>query len=442
MRTTIIADILVTLDPRWQVHQPGYLIIEDGIIHALGALEDLPAAQRADAVWLKDKLVMPGLVNAHAHTPMVLFRGIAEGYSLFTFDGWYNSIRTIEYVADADMVAAAVEVSCAEMIRTGTTCFADQYFYMDKVLPVVKRSGMRATLCYGIVDEKDPAKTDRELALAEAFLKSAQGEPLIQSWLGPHALFEDNTVETIAKELPIAERYNAGFHIHMLTDTGEDDFCRKHFGMTAAAKMIEMGILRHPVLAAHCVQLQPADMALLANTPFTAVTCSSAAMRSGAGAANITAMLAQGVNVAIGTDNVANANAYDLFTEMNLTAKLASHREGKPGAVSAKQVIKMAISGGARGMGLDDRIGTLEPGKEADLIALDLNAIGWTPRAGQDVYTALVYAISGQSVTDVMVHGNWLLREGSWLTLDYRAACQALENDRQELQRRIQNNQN
>lgn len=437
MTMILIPDTVLTLDAGWRVFQPGYVAVEDGLIQAVGPLDELPASQQTGALRLNGKLLMPGLVNAHAHTPMSLFRGIAEGYSLFSFDGWYNSIRTVEYVADAEMVPASVEVSCAEMIRTGTTCFADQYFYMDKVLPVVQRSGMRATLCYGIVDEKDEARTDHELALCEDFLKSAQGLPLIQAWLGPHALFEDNTVETITKELPLAERYNAGFHIHMLTDTGEDDYCRKHFGMSAAAKMIEMGVLRHPVLAAHCVQLQPTDMPALAGTPFTAVTCSSAAMRSGAGAANVKAMLAHGVNVAIGTDNVANANSYDLFTEMNLTAKLASHREGQPGAVTARQIVRMATLGGAKGMGLQDRIGSLEVGKAADLITIDEAAIGWAPRAGQDVYTALVYALSGLSVRDSMVAGQWLLRDGQWLTVDYPAACATLESHRRELQSRI-----
>jgi len=438
MPQVIIADAVLALDSEAHFYQPGYLVLEGGQIIEVGSAEGMPPALSAGAVYLKNRLVMPGLVNAHAHTPMMLFRGIAEGHSLFTFEGWYNSIRIIEYVADAEMVPAAVAVSCAEMIRTGTTCFADQYFYMDKVLPVVKQSGMRAILSYGIVDEKDDVKTAREVAAAGDFLRQAQGDPLITPWLGPHALFEDNRVETILQELPLAEQYGAGFHIHMLTDTGEDDYCRKHFGRSAAEEMVHLGVLKHPVLAAHCVQLQESDMPLLAQMPFTVVTCSSAAMRSGAGAAPVKAMLAHGVNVAIGTDNVANANAYDLFLEMNLTAKLASHREGQPGAVPARKIVEMATLGGACGMGLDDQIGSLEPGKQADLIALDLDAVGWTPRAGQDVYTALVYALTGQSVTDVMVAGNWLLREGEWITLDYRQARSELEDDRRELQRRIE----
>ena len=282
MKTILCADMVLTMDAGRNLYEPGCVVIEDDRIIEVGT-PDLLINQEGRRVDLSGRLLMPGLVNAHTHTPMVLFRGIAEGHSLFTYEGWYNSIRVIEYVADADMTPPAVAVSCAEMIRYGTTTFADQYFYMDRVLPVVQQSGMRAVLCYGIVDEKDDLAVERELSKADAFLQTAQGQPRIQAWLGPHALFEDNRIETIGKEMPLAQRYNAGFHIHLLTDTSEDDYCRKHFGMSAVQKMKEIGLLEYPILAAHCDGLQEQDMPTLAGTPFTAVICPSAAMRSGAG---------------------------------------------------------------------------------------------------------------------------------------------------------------
>lgn len=437
MKTILCADTVLTLDSAAHIYEPGCVVVEDDRILEVGPQDRIKgtAGQRVD---LSGRLLMPGLVNAHTHTPMVLFRGIAEGHSLFTYDGWYNSIRVIEYVADAGMVPAAVAVSCAEMIRTGTTAFADQYFYMDQVLPAVRQSGMRAVLSYGLVDEKDDLAVERELANANAFLQSAQGERRIQAWMGPHALFEDNRVETIRKEIPLAQRYGAGFHIHMLTDTSEDDYCRKHFGMSAAQKMKELGLLEFPILAAHCVGLQEADMPVLAGTPFTAVICPSAAMRSAAGAAPLKAMRQAGVNTALGTDNVANSNSYDLFGEMGLAAKLMSLREGQPAAVSAREIVEMATLGGARGLGLADEIGSLEPGKKADLISLDLDAVGWAPRAGQDLYTALVYSVGGMHVCDVMVDGQWLLKDTRWTTLDYPVARRELEEARMELARRME----
>lgn len=436
MRQILCADMVLSMDAERNLFQPGCVVIEDDRIMAVGPQERLKN-QVGQVVNLPGKLLMPGLVNAHTHTPMVLFRGIAEGHSLFSWEGWYNSIRRIEYVADSSMVPAAVAVSCAEMLRTGTTTFADQYFYMDQILPVVRQSGMRAVLSYGVVDEKNDEAVDRELANAAAFLEQVKDDPRIRGWMGPHALFEDNRVETIRKEVPMAERYQAGFHIHMLTNTGEDDYCRQHFGRSAAQMMIETGVLNHPVLAAHCVALQEADMPALAQTPFTAVICPSASMRSGAGAAPLQTMRRHGVNTALGTDNVANSNSYDLFREMSTAAKLAAHREGQPGAVSAMEIVEMATLGGARGMGLADQIGSLEPGKKADLISLDLNEIGWAPFSGQDVYTALVYGVSGQHVRDVMVDGRWLLRDAQWTTLDYPQARRELEAARRELQRRM-----
>jgi len=437
MKEMLFADVILTLDKEDHIYSPGYMLVEDDRILEVGPRSHLQGSQGMHSTDLGARLLMPGLVNAHTHTPMVLFRGIAEGHSLFTYEGWYDSIRVVEYVADADMVPAAVQVSCAEMIRTGTTTFADQYFYMDRVLPVVRQSGMRAVLCYGIVDEKDDQVVERELSKAEAFLASAQGEQRIKAWLGPHAFFEDNRVETIRKEIPLAQRYDAGFHIHLLTDGSEDAYCRKNFGVSAVQKMDDMGLLKFPILAAHCITLQEEDMPSLAGRPFTAVICPSAAMRSGAGAAPLKAMRQAGVNTALGTDNVANSNSYDLFGEMGLAAKLMSLREQQPAALPARHVLEMATMGGARALGLENEIASLEPGKKADMLSLDLESIGWAPRNGQDIYTALVYTLSGMHVCDVMVDGQWLLRDAHWTTLDYPSARRDLEEARAELDRRI-----
>ena len=145
-----------------------------------------------------------------------------------------------------------------------------------------------------------------------------------------------------------------------------------------------------------------------------------------------------GVNTALGTDNVANSNSYDLFREMSTAAKLMSLREQQPAAVTAQEIVEMATLGGARGLGLADQIGSLEAGKKADLITLSLDEVGWAPRSGQDVYTALVYSVSGMHVRDVMVDGEWLLQDARWTTLDYPLACKQLEAARMELQKRME----
>ena len=152
--TLLRADTILSLDTQDNIYQPGYLVIHRDRLSEIGPLHRLDRQRLGDDVTeinLEGRLVMPGLVNAHTHTPMVLFRGLAEDHSLLTFEGWYHGIRVWEEVMDADMVPPAVAVSCAEMIRTGTTCFAGQYFYMDRIIPVVRQSGMRAALAYGIV---------------------------------------------------------------------------------------------------------------------------------------------------------------------------------------------------------------------------------------------------------------------------------------------------
>src|SRR5688572_11862948 len=313
-----------------------------------------------------------------------------------------------------DMVPPAVAVSCAEMLRTGTTTFADQYFYMDQIVPVVRQSGMRAALAYGIVELGDEVARQRELTRAGEFLASVADDPMIDGWVGPHAFFVDNTEETMRGEMALADRYDTGLHIHLSTTGEEDAYCQQHYGVSAVQQMERMGIFEWTVLAAHCLSIPEADFALLADRPFSAVIAASAGMRAGAGAAPLKAMLDAGINTAIGTDNVTNNNSYDLFKEMQIIGKVMSLREKTPGAIPAETIVRMATLGGARALVMERDIGSLEAGKKADLIALNLIEIGWGPSRGQDIYTALVYGISGMHVTDTMVNGHWLLRDRAW----------------------------
>lgn len=424
MATTLLhGGMVLCLGVADRLYERGYVLIEDDRIVETGIEEHRPG--HADRVIdCTGKLVMPGLVNAHTHTPMTLFRGFAEGVSLLTMDGWYNTIRTLELVMTPDMVPASVAVACAEMIRTGTTTFADQYFFMDQIIPVVRGSGLRAVLAYGVVELGDAEARERELANLDGFLETMGDEETgrLQGWVGPHAFFVDNSLETMAAEKMLAQKYGAGLHVHISTIGEEDAFCQQHFGMTAVQKMAELGMLEQRLMAAHAITIPAEDWPTLANAPFTAVVCASAGMRAGAGAAPVVGMRAAGVNVAIGTDNVCNNNDYDLFLEMRTLAKLASFREGRPGALRAREVVDMATRGGAQALGLEDQIGELSPGMKADLIVLDRSGIGWSPWSDHDPFTSLVYSINGLHVTDTMVDGQWLLRDRHWQTLDFPAA--------------------
>src|SRR5919109_3059034 len=176
----IKTDLIATLDPDDLLLREGYLVIEDDRIAEMGLQKDFDHRRKFDDVLdLKNRLVMPGLINAHTHTPMTLFRGHVEGHSLFTMEGWYNTIRVLELEMEPQMIPGAVAVSCAEMIRTGTTCFADQYFWMDQIIPEVRASGLRAALAYGIVELGNEEARQKELSAAVRFLDELKGDPLL-----------------------------------------------------------------------------------------------------------------------------------------------------------------------------------------------------------------------------------------------------------------------
>ncbi|WP_420640580.1 amidohydrolase family protein [Candidatus Leptofilum sp.] len=437
MKTLLKAAQVVCLDAQDMIFEPGYLLVADGRIHSITSSP--PDDFAGTAVDLGNKLIMPGLVNAHTHSPMVLFRGLAEGHSLFNFEGWYNTIRMVEEVMTPEMIPAAVLVSCAEMIRTGTTTFADQYFWMEQIVPAVRQSGLRAALGYGVVELGEAEARQRELAAATQFLQSVAHDPLIQGWVGPHAFFIDNSEAAMAIELDLAMAFNTGFHIHLSTSGEEDRYCLEKYGRTAIQQLAKMGMLEHPILAAHCLTVPPEDYPLLADVPFTAVINPSSAMRNAAGVADACGMLDASINLALGTDNVTNNNSYDMFKEMQIVGKLMALHHRTPNALPTRTILHMATLGGAQALGLADEIGSLEPGKQADLITLDLDEIGWTPRNGQDVYTALVYGISGMHVRDVMVAGKWLLKDGRFQTINYPQASQGLERSYQQLSEKLSN---
>lgn len=432
------SDLVVTLDPQDRILEEAYLVIEDERVIEIGLHKDLDNRRKFDeVVELKNRLVMPGLINAHTHTPMTLFRGHVEGHTLFTMEGWYNTIRVLELEMDPEMIPGAVAVSCAEMIRTGTTCFADQYFWMDKIIPEVRRSGLRAALAYGIVELGQEEARQRELAAATAFLDELSGDPLLDGWVGPHAFFVDNSEAAMRIELDLATKHDTGLHTHFGTDDAEEEYCQKKYGHSAIRQLEQMGFLERPILAAHCIALKPGDFSILAHTPFTAVFAPSSGMRNAAGIAPLVEMLAAGINVALGTDNVTNNNSYDMFKEMALTGKVMALLTRNPAAIPTRYILEMATLGGARALGKNKEIGSLETGKKADLIALDLDEIGWSPRGGQDIYTALVYSVTGQHVRDVMVNGRWLFRDNRWLTVDFKAARAELERQHNALMKRI-----
>lgn len=437
--TLIKCAAIVCLDSRDQTYKDGaYLVIEDNQLVEIGFETHLGSKHKFDQIVdLGNRLVMPGLINTHTHSPMTLFRGHVEGHTLFTMDGWYNTIRVLELEMTPDMLPPGVAVSCAEMIRTGTTCFVDQYFWMDQIFPVVRESGMRAVLAYGIVELGEEESRKRELASASKFLETLHGDPLLEGWVGPHAFFVDNSEAAMLLEKDLAAKYQVGFHTHYATDQSENNYCREKYGHSAIKQLDAMGILEFPIIAAHSIGILEEDYSVLSNKPFTPVFAPSSGMRNAAGLAPLIELRKAGINVALGTDNVTNNNSYDMFKEMSLTGKLMALLHRDAAAIPTRYILEMATINGARAINKENEIGSLEVGKKADLIALDLDEIGWAPFSGQDFYTALVYAVGGYHVKDVMVDGRWLMRENRILTINYAKARRELEEQHKRLMEKV-----
>lgn len=412
-RTLLHSAALLTVDPQDRVIDDGWLVIEDGRIADLGAASTRPGPRGFDEVLdLSGHVLMPGLVNAHTHSAMILFRGHAEGQSLLTMDGWYNAIREPELAMVAEDMAPAVALSCAEMALSGTTTFCDQYFFAEEIAGAAAKAGLRAVVAYGIVQLGDEARGAEELAKASAFVegqRSADGR--IVPWFGPHAPYVDNTEALLTEEVKVANRLGCGIHLHMACGPEDNELTLARFGTTAAVALEKAGFFNGRIHAAHCLDLSDEDIAVFARAEAASVAhCASAGLRSGReGICPVVPLREAGVTVALGTDNVAANNAYDMVSEMRVAGLVASHREGRAQPVSSRELVRMATIDGARALGLGHEIGSLEIGKSADLAAIDISGPGYSNTP--DLATLLVYSGSGRDTRHVFVAGEQLVRD-------------------------------
>lgn len=404
---------VLTVDAGNQVFEDGWIAIVDGRISGVGPRLTRPDTAGFDEVLdLTGHLVMPGLVNAHTHSAMVLFRGRSEGQSLLTMEGWYNSIREPELSLISSDIGPAVALSCAEMALSGTTTFCDQYFFAEEIAAAVKQAGLRAVIAYGIVQLGDVERGEAELKKATAFLeqqRSADGRVI--PWFGPHAPYVDNTEALLVEEVEVANRFGVGLHLHMACGPEDNEETLRRYGKTAAVALEELGFFNGRIHAAHCIDLSPEDIAVFARAPNASVSYNaSAGLRSGReGMCPAVALRTAGVTVALGTDNVAANNSYDMVSEMRVAGLVASHREGVAQPLSSRDLIRMATIEGARALGLDNEIGSLETGKAADIVAFDIRGPGYSETP--DPETLLVYSGSGRDVRHVWVGGEQIVSD-------------------------------
>ena len=425
---------VLTLDEQFKAHAPGSVAINAGAIVAVGNVE--AEFEPRETVDCKGRVVMPGLVNAHTHAPMTLLRGLADDLRLDVWLMGYMMPVEREFVRP-DFVALGTRLACAEMIRSGTTCFADMYYFEEAVAEATAATGLRALCAQTVLKFPSPDAASFEDALARAreFIARWKGHPLIVPSVAPHAPYTCTT-EILRSCAELACEFDVPLHIHLAETAFEVEQSRSEHGMPVVPWVKKQRLFDARVLAAHCVHVDEGEIRTLKESGAGVAHNPTSNLKLGSGVAPVTAMLDLGIAVGIGTDGTASNNDLDMFEEMRLAALLAKGTSGDPTALPARQAVAMATRIGARAVHLGDITGSLEPGKRADLIVVDLDQSHNVPRFGRDpnaIYAQLVYASKASDVVDVMCDGRWLMRERRLLTLDEPA----LRSQAGDLARRI-----
>ncbi len=413
---------ILTMNAEFTVFRHSSIAITGSSIAAIGP--DADAYEAATTVNCRGRIVMPGLVNAHTHAPMTLLRGLADDLRLDVWLMGYMMPVEREFV-NPDFVRLGTQLACAEMIRSGVTCFADMYYFEDAIADATAHAGMRA-LCTQTVlrfPTPDAASYEDSLARARDFIVRWRGHDLIVPGPAPHAPYTCNA-EILRACAELAVEFDVPLHTHLAETALEVEESRRTHGMPVVPWVKKQGLFDAKVLAAHCVHVDEGEMRALKNFNAGVAHNPTSNLKLGAGVAPAAKMLALGLDVGIGTDGPASNNDLDMFEEMRLAALLAKGTSGDPTALPARDAVAMATRLGARALHLDHLTGSLEPGKRADVILLDLDRLHNVPAFDRDpdaVYARIVYASKSTDVTDVMCNGRWLMRDRALLTLDEEA---------------------
>jgi 5-methylthioadenosine/S-adenosylhomocysteine deaminase len=412
------ARYVVTMDPARRLIEDGAVAIRGDRIAAVGTHADIERRFRASSrVDLPQGLIAPGLVNTHTHVPMSLFRGIADDLRLQEWLEKYIFPAEAKNVSP-DFVRWGTRLACLEMALSGTTTFADMYYFEDVIAEATKEAGLRGLLGETILNFPAPdAKTpEGALAFTERFIQRFKDDPLIVPAPAPHALFT-NKDATLKAARALADRYGVPLLTHLSETKQERDDTVARRSMSPVRVLDSLGVFSGRTICAHSVWVDDADLGILKKRGVGIAHCPSSNMKLASGVAPVVKMLSMGIAVGLGTDGPAGSNNdFNLFEEMDLASKLQKVISGDPQALPARQAFEMATITGARVLGLEKEIGSLEAGKRADLIALRLDRPHAVPL--YDVYSQLVYALKGSDVEHVMVNGRVIVRARRMLTLD------------------------
>jgi 5-methylthioadenosine/S-adenosylhomocysteine deaminase len=421
------ADILITGGTVVTMAGPnlerGSVVIRDGVIIDVGASEDIDGKYSAKTVIRAGgHAVLPGFVNAHTHVPMTLFRGIADDRELMDWLTNYMFPAEAKNV-DREFVKWGTRLAAAEMIRSGTTTFCDMYYFESDIARETKAAGLRGVLGNTMIDfpASDNKTWDEMVAYIRAYAKEWKGDALITPAVAPHAPFTVSR-EHLQQVRALATELGIPILIHVSETRNElQQVAEKQNGLTPGAYLDSIGFLGDDVVAAHGVHLTPDELRTFAAKKTGVVHCPESNQMLASGVAPVVDMIRAGMEVGLGTDGPAGSNNnLDMLEEMASAARLQKVMRNDPKAITAREVLRLGTIGGAQVLGLADKIGTLERGKRADVVLIDLQQAKTQPV--YSVESAIVYAASGNSVVTTIVDGRILMRRGELLTVDEDAA--------------------
>jgi 5-methylthioadenosine/S-adenosylhomocysteine deaminase len=427
------ARYVLTMAPQRRVIENGAVAVRGDRIVGVGSKAEIDRRfqpkQRLDR---PDALLAPGLINTHTHAAMSLLRGIADDLRLQDWLEKYIFPAEAKNVSP-EFVRWGTKLACAEMLLGGTTTFTDMYYFEDVVAESAKEAGMRGVLGetiigFPVADAQTPADS---LKLAEAFLQRFRNDPLIVPAVAPHAIYT-NSDETLKASRALANRYNAPLLIHLSETKRENDEALAKRKLSPTRALDRLGIFEGRTIAAHAVWMDSADLETLRLRHVGVAHCPSSNMKLASGVAPIVRMLSLGIVVGLGPDGPAGSNNdLDMFEEMDLAAKLQKVSTMDPQSLPATMAFEMATMGGARVLGLQREIGSLETGKRADMISVRLDQPHAVPL--YEPVSQLVYALKASDVRDVMVNGKTVMRDRQILTLDLKQVLAKAE----ELQAKV-----
>jgi 5-methylthioadenosine/S-adenosylhomocysteine deaminase len=427
----LVNALVLTMDEEMHQHEPGAVAVNDDSILAVGPEAEI--CKEYSAVQIVDcdgKVLMPGLVNAHTHVPMTLLRGLADDLRLDVWLMGYMMPVEREFVSP-DFVRLGTQLACAELIRAGVTCFADMYYFEEYVARATAEAGLRAVCSQTVLKfpAPDAESFEDSLAAARDFIRLWKGHALIVPSVAPHAPYTC-TPEILRATAQLAVEFDVPLHIHIAETALEVENMRRENGMPVVPYAKKQGLFDAKVLAAHCVHIDEGEMRTLLHAGAGVSHNPSSNLKLASGFAPVQKMLDAGLNVGIGTDGPASNNDLDMFEEVRLAAFVAKCVSNDPTSVPAATALTMATRLGARALHLGSVTGTLEPGKRADLILVDISRLHNSPRFRREpdnAYAQLVYAGKATDVSDVMVNGKWLMQDRELLTLDESEITQAAQ---------------